>query len=353
MSLDITVTPTQAKEMIKRVLSKGLVPLIESHPGIGKSQIVKQIAQEYNCELIDVRLSTCDVTDLTGLPKLTDTEAKFVPFNCFPIETTKVPEGKKGFILFLDEFKSAPRSVLAAAYKLVLDREVGLYKLHPKCAIVCASNRSEDNAIINEMGTALTSRLIHINMRPDIDSWFNEIGYPQQYDPRILAFLSFNKDKLFTFDPEAEGSETYACPRTYEFANKIIKGKEHLDELDTQILNGTISSQVTADLVSFIKVFDKLPKVSTIAENPQEAKLFDGSENNLKYAITAALISQTTKKNLKAFITYLDRYDSSPLMNLYLKAINARDKSLITLPEFTKALMKLGANIIDAQGDNF
>ena len=40
-------------------------------------------------------------------------------------------------------------------------------------------------------------------------------------------------------------------------------------------------------------------------------------------------------------------------MNLYLKAINARDKSLLTLPEFTKALMKLGANIIDAQGDNF
>lgn len=348
MSIDLTVTPSEAKEMVKRTLKAGLTPLLESQPGIGKSQLVKEIAKEWKCKLIDVRLSTCDPCDLQGLPKLTDTEAKFVPFNCFPTEDTPIPEGYNGFILFLDEFKSAPRSVLAAAYKLVLDREVGQYRLHSKCAVVCASNRTEDNAIINDMGTALQSRVVHINMRPDIDSWFNEVGYPLQYDPRLLAFLSFNKDKFCTFNPEAESTDTYACPRTYEFANKLIKDKESLDDLDINLLNGTISSSVTADFISFVKCFKRLPKIADIEKDPENIPLFTGSDSNLKFAITAALISSTNSKNVGKFLTYIQRYENSPLLNLFLKATVARNKRLLTVPEFNKAILKLGSNVISA-----
>ena len=86
------VTPKTAEQMIKLCLKAGVTPFIQSMPGLGKSTIVKKIAEEAKLKVIDVRLSTCDVTDLTGLPKLSDKEAKFVPFNFFPTEDTPVPK---------------------------------------------------------------------------------------------------------------------------------------------------------------------------------------------------------------------------------------------------------------------
>ena len=77
------VTPKTAERMLKLCINAGVTPFIQSMPGLGKSSIVKKIAKE----------------------------AKFVPFNFFPVEGTPVPEGYNGGLLCLDEFNSAPRSV--------------------------------------------------------------------------------------------------------------------------------------------------------------------------------------------------------------------------------------------------
>lgn len=347
--MNYDVNATVAKNLIMKTLKAGLVPFVQSQPGIGKSQIVKQIAEEWNCKIIDVRLSTCTPEDLTGLPKLTDTEAKFVPFNIFPTESYDLGS-HKGVILFLDEFNSCSRSVAAAAYRLVLDREVGQYKLHPKCAIVCAGNRTEDNAITTELGTALTSRLIHIYMKPDLKVWLEEVAYPNKYDPRIMAFLSFNKDNFCNFDPEAESSEAYACPRTWEFANKLIYNRD-LDPEDTILLSGTLGGSVATDFIAFTEVFKEIPDVKEIVSNPESVELV--TKQNIKYALVSALISQSTVKNIENIITYLDRYNETTLMNLYLKAVRAREPKVLQCPKFTQAVMGLGKALRNVLEDNF
>ena len=108
--------PEQTKDFIIEVLQAGLVPYVRSSPGMGKSSIVRQIAKEWNLELIDIRLSTCAPEDLTGLPRLTDNSAKFVPFtDLFPIEGMELPEGKDGWFIFLDEFNAGERQIQAAS----------------------------------------------------------------------------------------------------------------------------------------------------------------------------------------------------------------------------------------------
>lgn len=54
----------QATSMIKKYLQSRLVPMVTGSPGIGKSAIVHQIAQEFGLKVIDLRLSQCDPTDL-------------------------------------------------------------------------------------------------------------------------------------------------------------------------------------------------------------------------------------------------------------------------------------------------
>jgi MoxR-like ATPase len=109
------VTPITAKKMIQSVLSAGLVPFLQSSPGLGKSSIVREIAKEYDLQLIDIRLSQVDPTELNGFPAISNGVASYVPMSIFPLEKTPLPTNKKGWILFLDEMSSAPPAVQAAA----------------------------------------------------------------------------------------------------------------------------------------------------------------------------------------------------------------------------------------------
>ena len=62
------VNSVEMTDHIKSVLNAGLTPMIHGDPGIGKSDIVKAIAAAGKMEVIDIRLSQCDPTDLNGFP---------------------------------------------------------------------------------------------------------------------------------------------------------------------------------------------------------------------------------------------------------------------------------------------
>lgn len=111
------VSITQAKAMLIRCMRAHLVPMLAGSPGCGKSAIVKEIAHEYGLKVIDVRLAQADPTDLLGLPMFNkDTgKASYAPLGTFPIAGDEIPPGFNGWLVFLDEFSSAPKAVQAAA----------------------------------------------------------------------------------------------------------------------------------------------------------------------------------------------------------------------------------------------
>ena len=96
-------------------------------------------------------------------------KAVFTPFSIFPLENDPIPQGYDGWMLLLDELSSANKQVQAAAYKLILDRQVGSFNLHPNCAIVAAGNKITDKAVVTQMSTALQSRLIHYELSVSVD----------------------------------------------------------------------------------------------------------------------------------------------------------------------------------------
>ena len=73
------LTSTQLKAKLGNVLQAGLVPMIAGSPGIGKSDVVRAIAEQFNLYVIDHRLSTSDPTDKSGLPAVQGEKATFLP----------------------------------------------------------------------------------------------------------------------------------------------------------------------------------------------------------------------------------------------------------------------------------
>lgn len=292
---------------VKRVITKRLVPMIHGSPAIGKSDIVRQIAAEAHLLVIDVRLSMYDPADLNGLPFRTEKEgrqlAEYLPFGVFPTEDTPIPEGYKGWLIFMDELPSAVPAVQAAAFKLILDREVGQHKLHPMAFMVAAGNTEDDGAIVNPLPTPLQSRMINFKVKPELKS-FMRYGLANGLDYRIGAFLEFKPEYLYKFDPNHDDL-TYSSPRTWMFLSKLIGGTAVTRD-DLPLVAGTIGQAAAQEFISFVKLYDDIAKIPEIEANPKTAKC-PVDNPSLCFAMAGALGQHATKKNLPAFMEYLER----------------------------------------------
>ena len=249
----------ELKDCLKELIEQKIPTFIWGSPGIGKSSIVKQIAYEKNLEFIDLRLSLLDPTDLKGIPFFNSStkEAIWAPPNFLP------KDNKSSGILFLDEINSAPPSVQAAAYQLVLDRKVAEYSLPENWAIVAAGNLESDMALTYHMPTALSNRFVHLELEAHIDDWLIW-AYSANIDYTICSYLRFDSSKLFSFNPE-DDSKAFATPRSWEYVDKILKSKIEDSSL-VKILAGTIGEEVAVSFVNFKKVMQNLPNIEDILD---------------------------------------------------------------------------------------
>ena len=297
------VKASQATAMITKYIQAKLVPMLVGSPGCGKSQIVHAIAEHYNLKVIDLRLAQCDPCDIMGFPHIEHNKAGYVPMNTFPIEGDPIPAGYSGFMLFLDEFNSASSAVQAAAYKLVLDRMVGIYHLHKNVAIVCAGNLETDNAIVQPMSTALQSRLTHLELVVDAKEW-GDWAATNNIDHRITSYINFKPGNLYTFQADHTDT-TYACPRTWEFANRILGVVEEGSKELLPMLAGTISEGVAREFLGFCRIYKELHTIPQIVANPELIKVPD--EPSILYALTGSISHNATKENLAALMKFIVR----------------------------------------------
>jgi len=263
--------------------------MIEAHiptflwgpPGIGKSSIVKQIAQAHDYAFIDLRLSLMDPTDLKGIPFYDKEEhqALWAPPSFLP------REGKG--ILFLDELNTAPPAVQASAYQLILDRKVGEYSLPEGWAIVAAGNREGDRGVVYRMPSPLANRFVHLEMEVSAEDW-RDWAYGAGLDERVIAYIGYKSDDLFTFDP-TQNEKSFATPRSWEFVSSLLRSK--MDEkLLLETIGGAIGKERGVRFLSFAKVMHKLPDIDAILENgegayPEEVEVLHALATGLVMAI--------------------------------------------------------------------
>ncbi len=331
-------SPRQVKQFTLEVMQAGLVPFIQSSPGMGKSSIVRSIAQEHNLHLIDHRLSTSAPEDLSGLPRFDENGfARFAPFaDLFPIAGHADPKDKNGWILFFDEFNSASKGVQAAAYKTILDRMVGQHKLDDNVAMVAAGNLATDRAIVNNIGTAMQSRMVHIEMEINDKEWMEDIALKENYDKRIIAFLNMYPGKLMDFRPDHQ-EKTFCCPRTWEFVNRLISGKE-INDSYAPLLAGTITSGVAVEFVQFVRVFNSLVSIDSIISDPLNTNV--PHDNATKWAILSHLMEKVDMVNLDPVISYINRFDL-PFRIIFFRSLLIRNADIRQHPVFIRGMAEM------------
>lgn len=331
-------TPRQLRTLIIECFEAGLVPYVRGSPGIGKSAIFRAICRDLQLWMIDHRLSTSDPTDLNGLPHFKDGLAQFAPFReLFPLEDTPIPAGYQGWLVFFDEANSASKQTQAASYKTVLDKMVGQRKLHPNVLIAMAGNLDTDRAITNPISTAMESRTIHFELYVDFDDWELDVALAEDYDSRIISFLRQNRSLLMDFKPDHEG-KTFCCPRTWEFMNRLIYGKEVTSDR-APLYAGTISSGVAVKFAEYCQIHKKLITAPEILKDPLECRLPD--ENPIKWATVSTMTEHVNDNTFTGLSQYANRF-SLDFRVLFYRSVMVKHKNKFRHhPAFQQAAVEL------------
>ena len=246
-------------KVVSHLIDRKLPVFIWGAPGIGKSSIVKQIAEIKDLEFLDLRLSLLDPTDLKGIPffNAETKEGVWAKPSFLPSL-----EGSKG-ILFLDEINTAPPAVQASAYQLILDRRVGEYELPEGWSIVAAGNRENDRGVVYKMPPPLANRFVHFEMEVDFNDW-KAWAYAAKIESSIIAYLAYDKSMLFTFDATSN-EKSFATPRSWEYVDSIIKSGIEA-ELILDSISGAVGREAAIGYLSFKKVMKDLPDLNRILD---------------------------------------------------------------------------------------
>ena len=246
-------------KVIDKLIDRQLPVFIWGAPGIGKSSIVKQIAEHKELEFLDLRLSLLDPTDLKGIPffDAKTQEGVWAKPSFLPSD----PDSRG--ILFLDEINTAPPAVQASAYQLILDRKVGEYELPRGWSIIAAGNRENDRGIVYRMPPPLANRFVHFEMEVDFDDW-KAWAYSAKIESAIIGYLAYDKSMLFTFDPTSN-EKAFATPRSWEYVDSIVKSGIDTD-LILDSISGAVGREAAVGYSSFKKVMKQLPDLNIILD---------------------------------------------------------------------------------------
>jgi len=268
------------KKSLEALVAQKVPTFLWGAPGVGKSSIVKQIAKQKEVGFIDLRLALMDPTDLKGIP-FYDKEshsALWAPPAFLPREG----EG----ILFLDELNSAAPAVQSSAYQLILDRRVGEYILPDGWAIVAAGNREGDRGVTYRMPAPLANRFVHFELEVHVEDW-REWAYKNALDSRIIAYISYKNEHLFTFDAKSQ-EKSFATPRSWEYVHSILQSGVEINLL-LDVISGAVGCEVAVSFLSFLRVADKLPDIDGILL----AEVHEQSEGvDVLYALGSGLVSK-------------------------------------------------------------
>jgi len=327
----VPVKPSQAKRMLAKYLKARRVPMIHGSPGIGKSDIIRQVAEEFDLFVIDIRLAQCDPTDLLGFPQVQNGKAGYVPMNTFPLEGDPLPINPKtgkpysGWLIFFDEFNACAKAVQSAAFKIVLERMVGIWKLHERVLMAAAGNLATDNGIVEELSTPMQSRLVHMLLVPDLEE-FLDWAEDHKFDRRIISYLRFKPGALHDFRPD-HADATFACPRTWAFADSILKVTDEGDEDRQALLGGAITRGYASELMDFFLLHSQIPKISDIRKDPTGITV--PADLGILWAVTDSIAHHADKDNLEDLMKFVERIPME-FQAVCLRSIIKRKKELLT-----------------------
>lgn len=310
-----------------------ILPVLRGAPGIGKTSIIRKVAEKLGYYSTTIILAQYDPGDLAGLPYPKDGKAKKLRPGWMPEED--------GLVLNVDELGQAFLMNQNLAAQLFEERRLGDHALPAKHAVIAATNRLSDQAGVNAMPSHLKDRIAILDMVADIDDFIVEAANKGLHE-HIIAYLRWKPEWLSAFDPKHD-----ACPspRSWFKASRAYK-MDLSFATKIGLMSAVVGEAATTDFHKFMDVVGELPPIEMIWSNPKHHAV--PKQAQLQYAIASALGMRATIDTLEATMTFLDRWPAQEMVAFFLQTMRARPegKALTLHPAVRDWAIRKGAPLL-------
>ena len=292
--------------------------LVQGHMGTGKSSMLKILSKELPKHIpCYLDCTTKDLGDITvpNLAKLDDgtgyvtylTNEELGAHHDVPV------------ILMIDEYGKANPAVKNALLRLMLERKIGSYTLHPDSIVFATTNLGAEGvgdllpAHARNRITVVTSR------KPTAEEWI-EWGINNGIHPTVLGWVRENPQVMQSFEDVFDPDENphifhpqvpraaFVTPRSLEAASDWLHEQSSFDDQTlTSLLMGTIGDRGALDLMAFVKLANQLPSLESIKQDPTGATL--PTSASAVCMVVYKLLSVLERDWVDSCMTYLNRLD--------------------------------------------
>lgn len=326
--------------------------LVQGHMGTGKSSLLRTLSSALpNHTACYFDCTTKDLGDIT-LPRIAEAGADAV---CVSYATNEELGAHHGgpIILMIDEYGKANPSVKNALLRLMLERKIGSYSLHPESIIFATTNLGAEG-VGDLLPPHARNRITVVTARKPSNMQWIEWGINAGVDHTLLGWCKDNPQLFHSFDDYKNPDDNpyiyhpkqqraaFVTPRSLEAASDILKERAHFDDqTTTAALMGTIGERGAMDLMAFVKLADQLPSLDSIKNDPENAKVPTSA------AAVCMVVYRTLATIEKEWVTnwmiYLNKLDTEA-QGMFANGVRApkysRQAVVMTNSSFTRWAME-------------
>src|SRR5256885_3218950 len=325
-------TPTQLHAFLLKAIPARENVLIQGPPGVGKTQIVKQACDAVGADSYLFHPVTKEPTDLTGLPKITDNEVRFVPYDVALI----LARATKPTILFIDDLGQSTVAMQGALMQWVEGGQLDGLKLSPFVGFIGATNRRTDRAGVTGIIEPLKARFTIVEMATALQD-FLLMGARRKFHPGILAYLKISPQHLNNFQPTADMVNS-PNPRNWEAVSRIL-AMGLPDALQLVPICGRVGIEAGTAFCAFMKIWSTLADPEHVLANPKTAAV--PTETSALWALTTSLADHVRPESMGNLLIYLQRVlkaGGEEYAATCVKLFTARDASLRSGKDYVGAM---------------
>ena len=331
-------------------------------PGIGKTAIMEQIAQEMGIALVAYSMTHHTRQSALGLPFITEktyggekvsvseyTMSEIIASIYDTMESSGMKEG----ILFLDEINCVSETLAPSMLQFLQYKVFGRHRVPEGWVIVTAGNPPEYNKSVREFDVVTLDRLKVLEVEPDYRIW-KEYAVEKRIHNAIINYLDLKKDHFYCMEMTTKG-RSYVTARGWEDLSEILALYEDeqlpVDEtlVGQYLRNGKVVREFTAyyDLYNKYKrdyhigdILSGNPSVQAIARAKEAAfderlsllgMLMDKVQADMKNIMEQAAFLSDLKNPLKAMGVTAAENSVEQLLTALEKQAEGRKKLLENL----------------------
>lgn len=235
-------------------------------PGIGKTAIMAQIADELDLGLVSYSMTHHTRQSALGLPFITHQNFDGIEYDASEYTMSEIIDsvyecmrnsGRKRGILFLDEINCVSETLYPSMLQFLQFKTFGRHEIPEGWVVVTAGNPPEYNRSVHEFDIVTLDRVKRISVEPDFDAW-KKYALAKGVHPAVLTFLEAKKNRFYSIKTTLDGKE-FVTARGWDDLSDIIRIYERLDkDVDEALIAHYVQDpKIASEFSAYYDLFNK------------------------------------------------------------------------------------------------